>query len=112
MCRGYGIKSLTSPLLHSGDAIHTGALNFFMRDFDFSVDALDVALRRLLMVVSLPKETQQIDRVMEAFANRYDQCHPGLLKESGKSECCPTWESRACADHSSLQTTPTSSPFH
>jgi Sec7-like guanine-nucleotide exchange factor len=68
----------------SGDAIHTGALNLFMRDFDFTVDALDVALRRLLMVVSLPKETQQIDRVMEAFAKRYDQCHPGLLKESGR----------------------------
>jgi Sec7-like guanine-nucleotide exchange factor len=54
-----------------------------MRDFDFEPDALDVALRKLLMGVSLPKETQQIDRVMEAFAKRYDECHPGLLKDPG-----------------------------
>ena len=68
----------------SGDAIHIGALNVFMRDFDFDADALDVALRKLLMGVSLPKETQQIDRVMEAFAKRYDECHPGLLKDPGE----------------------------
>ncbi|THH34105.1 hypothetical protein EUX98_g16 [Antrodiella citrinella] len=31
------------------------------------------------MDVGLPRETQQIDRVMEAFAARYVQCHPGLF---------------------------------
>jgi Sec7-like guanine-nucleotide exchange factor len=59
------------------------ALQLFMQDFDFAVDALDVALRKLLLVASLPKETQQIDRVMEAFAKRYNDCHPGLLKDQG-----------------------------
>ena len=34
--------------------------------------------------MSLPKETQQIDRVVEAFAVRYEQCEPGLFKDKGK----------------------------
>jgi Sec7-like guanine-nucleotide exchange factor len=35
------------------------------------------------MHMSLPKETQQIDRVVEAFAVRYEQCEPGLFKDKG-----------------------------
>ncbi|CCO27362.1 Protein transport protein sec73 [Rhizoctonia solani AG-1 IB] len=50
-----------------------------MERFDFICDPLDIALRRLLMDLSLPKETQQIDRVMEAFAKRYTDCNPGLF---------------------------------
>lgn len=57
-----------------------------MKDFDFEADALDVALRKLLLVAALPKETQQIDRVMEAFAYRYNDCHPGMLKQDGMSD--------------------------
>jgi Sec7-like guanine-nucleotide exchange factor len=34
------------------------------------------------MEASLPTETQQIDRVMEAFAIRYNQCNPGLWTNS------------------------------
>ncbi|KAG8900921.1 hypothetical protein FRC00_010123 [Tulasnella sp. 408] len=51
----------------------------YLARFDFTVDPLDVALRKLLMDLSLPKETQQIDRVMEAFAKRYEECNPGLF---------------------------------
>jgi len=37
------------------------------------------------MEVGLPRETQQIDRVIEAFAFRYTQCNPGFfLSEGGK----------------------------
>lgn len=35
------------------------------------------------MDVGLPKETQQIDRVMEAFATRYLTCNPGLFVSNG-----------------------------
>ena len=35
------------------------------------------------MDVGLPRETQQIDRVMEAFADRYRQCHPTLFSSEG-----------------------------
>jgi len=55
-----------------------------MSRFDFTHQPLDIALRQLLMHMSLPKETQQIDRVVEAFAVRYEQCEPGLFKDKGK----------------------------
>ena len=35
------------------------------------------------MDVGLPRETQQIDRVMEAFAARYLQCHMNLFTSDG-----------------------------
>lgn len=35
------------------------------------------------MDLSLPKETQQIDRVMESFAKRYEECNPGLFLSEG-----------------------------
>ena len=37
------------------------------------------------MDVGLPRETQQIDRVIEAFAARYVQCNPNLFSSDGKS---------------------------
>lgn len=35
------------------------------------------------MHVGLPRETQQIDRVIESFAVRYSQCNPGLIVPQG-----------------------------
>ncbi|KAJ3776936.1 hypothetical protein FB446DRAFT_233874 [Lentinula raphanica] len=66
-------------LASSNDMFHVQALRAYIGQFDFSRDPLDVALRRLLMDVGLPRETQQIDRVMEAFASRYYQLHPFLF---------------------------------
>ena len=56
-----------------------------MSAFDFSGKPLDVALRRLLMEVALPRETQQIDRVMESFAKQYIQGNPALFTNEGES---------------------------
>jgi Sec7-like guanine-nucleotide exchange factor len=61
------------------------ALQTYVGQFDFSDDPLDVALRKLLMEVGLPRETQQIDRVMEAFARRYLHSNPTLFTSEGKS---------------------------
>lgn len=46
-------------------------------------DPLDIAMRKLLMHVGLPRETQQIDRVIEAFARRYRYCNPDLFTSDG-----------------------------
>lgn len=73
-----------AELEYSGDALHVEALQMFMSTFNFTHNALDVALRKLLMQISLPKETQQIDRVIEAFAKQYEKCEPGLFGEKGK----------------------------
>jgi len=63
----------------SADAFHVAALKAYMHQFEFERDPLDVALRKLLMHMALPRETQQIDRAMEAFATRYSSCNPKLF---------------------------------
>lgn len=45
----------------------------------------DWRYRKLLMEVELPSETQQIDRVLQAFADRYHECNPFIYKDSGKA---------------------------
>lgn len=67
----------------SGDLVYTDSLKLFIERFGFHGEPLDVALRRLLMDVGLPRETQQIDRVIEAFANRYLSCNPDLFTSRG-----------------------------
>ncbi|KAJ7130053.1 hypothetical protein C8R43DRAFT_1025590 [Mycena crocata] len=66
-------------LASSADPFHIRALRAYISNFDFVDDPLDVSLRKLLMHVGLPRETQQIDRVMEAFAGRYLECNPNLF---------------------------------
>jgi Sec7-like guanine-nucleotide exchange factor len=75
---------VASVLASSADKFHTAALNEYMRRFSFVDDPLDVALRKLLMDVGLPRETQQIDRVMEAFARRYNECNEGIWGQEGE----------------------------
>lgn len=70
----------------SNDMFHVQALRSYIARFDFANDPLDVALRRLLMDVGLPRETQQIDRVMQAFASHYHQLHPNLFTSEGKHQ--------------------------
>ena len=70
---------------NSADAFHASALRMYIGRFQFFNDPLDIALRKLLVDVGLPRETQQIDRVMEAFAQRYHQDHRELYKSEGAS---------------------------
>lgn len=69
----------------SSDVFYVKALRTYLEQFDFVDDPLDVALRKLLMEVGLPRETQQIDRVIEAFAGRYLQCNSSLFTSEGAS---------------------------
>lgn len=66
-------------LASSADPFYVRSLGVYMKDFEFSDLPLDVALRKLLMDAGLPRETQQIDRVIEAFAARYTECNMGLF---------------------------------
>ncbi|KAJ7456682.1 hypothetical protein FB451DRAFT_1276828 [Mycena latifolia] len=70
---------LSRLLLAVSKAEVAGILASRSNNFDFVDDPLDVALRKLLMHVGLPRETQQIDRVMEAFAGRYLECNPNIF---------------------------------
>ncbi|KZT74714.1 hypothetical protein DAEQUDRAFT_807047 [Daedalea quercina L-15889] len=69
---------IATVLASSADSFHAKALRAYLERFNFRGDPLDVAVRKLLMDVGLPRETQQIDRVIEAFASRYVHCNPNL----------------------------------
>lgn len=54
--------------------------------------------RQFLWSFRLPGEAQKIDRMMEAFAQRYCQCNPGVFQSTGKGlspllhlPACPGW---------------------
>lgn len=76
----------------SGDEFSRNVLRSYMRGFSFFGYPLDMSIRKLLMEVELPKETQHIDRVLQAFANRYHECNPGVYASPGTciaSACRP-----------------------
>ncbi|KAG5974453.1 hypothetical protein E4U55_008209 [Claviceps digitariae] len=81
LARVEGIVSrgaIASALAKGTDAFSGSVLRSYMRSFSFFGDPMDMALRKLLMEAELPKETQQIDRFLQAFANRYHECNPGI----------------------------------
>ncbi|KAL1842512.1 hypothetical protein VTJ49DRAFT_5118 [Mycothermus thermophilus] len=72
-------RSVVAAILSKNtDAFSQAVLRSYMRGFKFFGDPMDMALRKLLMEAELPKETQQIDRFLQAFANRYHECNPGI----------------------------------
>lgn len=56
-------------------------LKEFVSLHDFENKTLDAALRDFLWSFRLPGEAQKIDRMMEAFAERYCSFHPDLFKK-------------------------------
>ncbi|PYI23582.1 guanyl-nucleotide exchange factor [Aspergillus violaceofuscus CBS 115571] len=72
-------SAIASVLSQANDDFHKTALRKYMRGFSFFGDPIDMAIRKLLMEVELPKETQQIDRFLQSFADRYHECNPGIF---------------------------------
>lgn len=70
--------AVASVLSKGSDTFSQQVLRSYMRGFGFFGDPMDMALRKLLMEVELPKETQHIDRCMQSFAHRYHECNPGI----------------------------------
>jgi Sec7-like guanine-nucleotide exchange factor len=77
---------LHSKLILSAEVKYVNTLKLYIGMFSFTGDPLDVALRRLLMHIGLPRETQQIDRVIEAFAKRYVECNPDIFMSDGRHD--------------------------
>ncbi|EEH07661.1 protein transporter sec73 [Histoplasma capsulatum G186AR] len=71
--------AIASILSLSAEEFYATALRKYMRGFSFFGDPIDMAIRKLLMEAELPKETQQIDRVLQSFADRYHECNPGIF---------------------------------
>lgn len=78
-------RGLIATILSKSDEdFYKTSLRKYMRSFSFFGDPIDMAIRKLLMQVELPKETQQIDRVLQSFADRYHECNPGIFASAGK----------------------------
>ncbi|PGH08967.1 hypothetical protein GX51_01024 [Blastomyces parvus] len=75
-------STIASILSQSAEEFYVTALRKYMRGFSFFGDPIDMAIRKLLMEVELPKETQQIDRVVQSFADRYHECNPGIYSST------------------------------
>lgn len=74
---------VTSILSLSDSQFLKNCLNHYITDkFEFHGIPLDIALRMFLMSCELPKEAQQIDRVLDSFSARYYQCNIDLWDNS------------------------------
>ncbi|ORZ01662.1 hypothetical protein BCR43DRAFT_556274 [Syncephalastrum racemosum] len=63
----------------NGKPQSTRILTHYMQYYEFANLRLDEAFRRLCGKLHLKAETQQIDRILQAFAERYWQCNPHSL---------------------------------
>ncbi|KAM7493379.1 hypothetical protein LguiB_027988 [Lonicera macranthoides] len=72
-------KNLVGDFLGNHDEFCIDVLHEFARTFDFSNMNLDTALRVFLETFKLPGESQKIQRVLEAFAERYYEQSPHIL---------------------------------
>lgn len=56
--------------------VNRAARSYYFANFDFAGLRLDMAFRRLCDKLFLRAETQQIDRILAAFSQRYFECNP------------------------------------
>lgn len=77
--------SMATILCKSADDFSRTCLRKYMRGFSYFGDSIDIAIRKMLMEVELPKETQQIDRLLAGFADRYYECNPGIFSSTDEA---------------------------
>ncbi|KAL1305912.1 hypothetical protein AAFC00_004055 [Neodothiora populina] len=79
-------RSLIAGILSkSADPFAQAVLRSYSRKFPFFGEPIDMSLRKFLLEAELPKETQQVDRVIQAFADRYHECNPGIFQSPDKA---------------------------
>lgn len=76
---------IATILSKSSDPFAQAVLRSYLRRFPFFGEPIDMSLRKFLLEAELPKETQQVDRVIQAFADRYHECNPGIFIASDQA---------------------------
>lgn len=61
-------------------------LDAFCEELDLSGNAVDVALRKFQSYFRMPGEAQKIERLMQAFSQRYSKCNPEVISKFKSSE--------------------------
>ncbi|TPX44957.1 hypothetical protein SeMB42_g03125 [Synchytrium endobioticum] len=72
-------KRELARLVSKNDDFHAQVLLCLVQRYNFKDMAVDAALRKLLYTFLLPPEAQQIDRILKAFAAKYNEDNPGLF---------------------------------
>ncbi|EEB06933.1 guanyl-nucleotide exchange factor Sec74 [Schizosaccharomyces japonicus yFS275] len=78
-------RFIAALLSTNNSPLHQMCLRMFFQNFRFNNEPLDMSLRKLLAICLLPRETQQIDRVLSAFSEQYYECNPNLYNSA--DEC-------------------------
>uniref|UniRef100_A0A8C2UGI6 Cytohesin 1 n=1 Tax=Coturnix japonica TaxID=93934 RepID=A0A8C2UGI6_COTJA len=99
--KGEGLnKTAIGDYLGERDEFNIQVLHAFVELHEFTDLNLVQALRQFLWSFRLPGEAQKIDRMMEAFAQRYCQCNPGVFQSTGEHSSSPV---RAIHRHEPIQ---------
>ncbi|MGH0132248.1 UNVERIFIED_CONTAM: hypothetical protein FKN15_049485 [Acipenser sinensis] len=81
--KGEGLnKTAIGDYLGERDDFNIQVLHAFVELHEFTDLNLVQALRQFLWSFRLPGEAQKIDRMMEAFAQRYCRCNPGVFQST------------------------------
>uniref|UniRef100_A0AAQ5ZEV4 Cytohesin 1b n=1 Tax=Amphiprion ocellaris TaxID=80972 RepID=A0AAQ5ZEV4_AMPOC len=81
--KGEGLnKTAIGDYLGERDDFNIEVLHAFLELHEFTDLNLVQALRQFLWSFRLPGEAQKIDRMMEAFAQRYCHCNPGVFQST------------------------------
>ncbi|PWA21437.1 hypothetical protein CCH79_00003144 [Gambusia affinis] len=81
--KGEGLnKTAIGDYLGERDEFNIKVLHAFLDLHEFTDLNLVQALRQFLWSFRLPGEAQKIDRMMEAFAQRYCHCNPGVFQST------------------------------
>ncbi|XP_011801932.1 PREDICTED: cytohesin-2 [Colobus angolensis palliatus] len=82
--KGEGLnKTAIGDYLGEREELNLAVLHAFVDLHEFTDLNLVQALRQFLWSFRLPGEAQKIDRMMEAFAQRYCLCNPGVFQSTG-----------------------------
>ncbi|KAK9478067.1 hypothetical protein V1514DRAFT_294777 [Lipomyces japonicus] len=80
--KSFSQSQIPAMLARSGDDFYQSVMRIFCSRFEFTDEPIDMSLRKFLLNAELPKETQQIDRVLDAFSKRYHHCNLDLFESS------------------------------
>ncbi|XP_044540497.1 cytohesin-2, partial [Gracilinanus agilis] len=81
--KGEGLnKTAIGDYLGEREELNLAVLHAFVDLHEFTDLNLVQALRQFLWSFRLPGEAQKIDRMMEAFAQRYCLCNPGVFQST------------------------------
>lgn len=65
-----------------GGKENSSVLGYFTAQMDFAGKSYTGSMREYFSTFSLPGESQQIDRIMESFGNRFHEQNPGTFKSA------------------------------